>query len=458
MTAAGPGLSERITRARRIGTTFARIYVGIRVNRFLARRVAPSDMQERWSRFHAESAESIYQAAIELRGLILKGCQFLGSRADVLPREYVEVLSRLQDRVPPRSFSTVRRTVEQELGRELDELFSSFDRKPIASASLAQVHRAITLDGRVVAVKVQYPEIAGLVRSDLANLRLLFRTVARIERDFDLMPLVDELGDVVPRELDFVNEGRNAERIAGFFAERSDIVTPRIHWDLSSERVLVMELMQGVKISDADGLAEAGVDPNDVARILVEAYCEQILARGFFHADPHPGNLMVQGSGDALRLVFLDFGLAKELPPDFRSAVLAFAGALIRGDATAMARALVELGFETRDGKVASLAELAAYLLHAAQQVRAQAHLDPELAERLRHELPDRIRENPVVRIPSHLVLIARVIGLLSGLARTLGTRVDLVQAVLPYILPRPAATPAEDQFSGSDRRDSKST
>jgi predicted unusual protein kinase regulating ubiquinone biosynthesis (AarF/ABC1/UbiB family) len=271
------------------------------------------------------------------------------------------------------------------------------------------------------------------------------------------MPLVDELGEVVPLELDFVNEGRNAEQIEGFFADRSDIAVPRIHWDLSSERVLVMELMEGIKISDADGLTKAGIDPNDVARILVEAYCEQILARGFFHADPHPGNLLVQGEGGAPRVIFLDFGLAKELPGDFRAAVLTFAGALIRGDATAMAGALVELGFETRDGTVASLAELASFILHAAQQVRAQAHLDPQLAERLRDEIPDRIRENPVVRVPSHLVLIARVIGLLSGLTRTLGTKIDLVRAILPYVLPA-AAPAANDQSAGSGRSDSKST
>ncbi len=439
---AEPSLAERISRARRIGTTFTRIYMGVRVNRFLARRVAPTDMSERWSRFHRESAESIYEAAIELRGLILKGCQFLGSRADVLPREYVEVLSALQDRVPPKPFATVRETVEAELGRPLDTIFSSFEREPIASASLAQVHRATTLDGRVVAVKVQYPEIARLVRSDLSNLRLLFRTVARVERDFDLMPLVDELAEAVPLELDFVNEGRNAERVAGFFAERDDIAVPHIHWDLSSERLLVMELVEGAKVSDAAALAKADIDPNDVSRVLVEAYCEQILIRGFFHADPHAGNMLVQASPGGPRLVFLDFGLAKELPADFRQGVVDFAAALLRGDATAMATSLVELGFETRDGKVSSLADLADFILATAQRIRTQAHLDPELAERLRDEIPDRIRENPLVRIPSHLVLIARVIGLLSGLTRTLGTRIDLVGAILPYVLPRPPKPP----------------
>ena len=434
--------SQRIHRARRIGTTFGRIYLGIRTHRFLEDRLRPADMKRRWERFHQQSAESIYDAAVELRGLILKGCQFLGSRADVLPPQYVKVLSRLQDRVPPRSFATVRETVERELGRPLEELFADFERRPIASASLAQVHRATTRDGRDVAVKVQYPEIAALVRSDLANVRFLFRAVGWLERDFDVMPLVDELATNVPRELDFVNEGRNAERMGEIFSARDDLGVPAIHWDLSSERVLVMERVEGIKVSDVAALEAAGVDRSAVMRILVEAYCEQVLVHGFFHADPHPGNLLVQPRPEGPRVVFLDFGLTKELPPDFRKGVVDFIGALVQGEPAEMARALVELGFETRDGSVASLSELAGFVLHAAQQVRAKAHLDPDFAARLREEIPQRVRENPIVRIPSHLVLVGRVLGLVSGLSRTLESRVDLLRAILPYVAGMPPAPP----------------
>ncbi|MGH0031778.1 MAG: ABC1 kinase family protein [Myxococcota bacterium] len=434
---------ERIFRARRIGTTFGRIYLGARANRFVADRLAPRDMDRRWARFHRESAEAIYETAVELRGLILKGCQFLGGRADVLPPQYVEVLSRLQDRVPPHDFATVRGTVEAELGRPLEELFAEFDRAPLASASLAQVHRATTHDGRDVAVKVQYPEIASLVRGDLANVRFLFRAVGWLERDFDVMPLIDELSANVPRELDFVNEGRNAERMAEQFGPRTDLAVPSIHWDLSSERVLVMEHVDGIKVSDAEGLAAAGIDRSAVMRILVEAYCEQLLVHGFFHADPHPGNLLVQPTDQGPRVVFLDFGLTKELPPDFRKGVVDLLSALVRGDPAEMARALVELGFETRDGKVASLAELAAFILDAAQQIRAKAHLDPEFAAQLREEIPERVRQNPIVRIPSHLVLVGRVIGLVSGLSRTLESEVDLLRAILPYVAGVPPASPA---------------
>jgi ubiquinone biosynthesis protein len=427
--------SERLYRAQRIGTTFGRTYLGIRTHRFIANRLRPPDMAERWSKLHLASATSIYETAVELRGLILKACQFLGTRADVLPPEYVRVLSRLHDRVPPRPFEVVAGVIEAELGRPLRELFASFERAPVAAASLAQVHRATRRDGREVAVKVQYPEIGALVRSDLASLRFLFRTVTYLEREFDLMPLIEELQSAVPRELDFENEGRNAERIAAFFEGRPEIHVPRIHWDLSSRRVLVMDYEPGIKVSDAAALRGAGVDVDRVAEILVSAYCEQILARGFFHADPHPGNLLVQPLASGPRLVFLDFGLAKELPEGFRAGVLEFAAALLRGDPEAMAAAMARLGFETRHGDAAGLLDIARFVLDAAQSVRAQAHVDRELAEQLRAELPRRIRENPLVRVPSHLVLVGRVVGLLSGLTRSLETRADLVRAILPYAL-----------------------
>lgn len=432
----GLSAGERLHRARRIGTTFGRVYLGIRTHRFLAKHVRPADMAERWSRQNRQSAEAIYETAIELRGLILKGCQFLGGRADVLPREYVEVLSRLQDRVPPHGFDVVRERVEAELGRPLEEIFRDFEPEPIASASLAQVHRAVRHDGRVVAVKVQYPEIEALVRGDLRNLRTLFRAAGLLERDFDLMPLIDELATEMPRELDFANEGRNAETIGAYFADREDIGVPAIHWDLSTRRVLVMEFIEGIKVSDVSALRAAGLDTDRVAQILIDAYCEQLLVRGFFHADPHPGNLLVQRDDNGEpRLVFLDFGLAKKLPARFRHAVLEFAGALLQGNADAMGKALLELGFETRDGSAETLSEMARFVLYAAQEMRAQRHVDRELAERIRSELPDQIRQNPLVRVPTHLVLVGRVIGLLSGLARTLETRIDLVATILPYAL-----------------------
>jgi len=429
------GPVERLRRARRIGTTFGRVYLGIKANQFIQRRLRPPDMRERWSRFNRQSAESIYDAAIDLRGLILKGCQFLGARADVLPREYVEVLSRLQDRVPPKSFAVVRRTIEAELGRPLEEIFRRFEPTPIAAASLAQVHEAELHGGERVAVKVQYPEIESLVRSDLANLRMLFRAVGVFERDFDLMPLLDELGEYLPRELDFVNEARNAATVSNFFVGRDEVVVPRVHDALTTRRVLVMEFMPGIKITDVEALRAAGVDPNQVVQMLVEAFCRQILTHGFFHADPHPGNLLVQPEGP--RLVLLDFGLTKDLPPHFREGIVAFALAMLADDPAKLGEALVALGFETRDGRPEGLHEIARFFLGFAKRFRDQAHADPKMLEELGDEIPEMVRQNPIVRVPNHVVLLGRVLGLLSGTSRSLGSRVDLLRTILPYALGR---------------------
>ena len=431
---------ERVYRARRIGTTFGRVYLGIKANQLVQARWHPADMRERWSRFNRRSAESIYDAAVELRGLVLKGCQFLGSRSDVLPREYVEVLSKLQDRVPPKPFSVVRRTVERELRRPIEDVFEEFSVSPIASASLAQVHAARLRGGERVAVKVQYPEVAALVRSDLANLRLLFRAIDVIERKIDLMPLIDELGTHVPRELDFVSEADNAERSAKQLSQRTDVRIPRIHREWTTRRVLVMEFVDGIKITDVAALRAAGIDVQRVVQTLIEVYCEQVLVHGFFHADPHPGNLLVE-PGTA-RLVMLDFGLAKELPPGFREAVVRVAAALLKDDADGLAAALFDMGFETRTGARGALAPAARFFLDFAARFREQPFVNPRMFEQLGEEMPEMIPQNPIVRVPSHIVLIGRVLGLLSGVSRSLGSRADLLRTLLPYALGQRGAAP----------------
>ena len=430
---------QRIERARRIGVAVGRVYLGLKTNQVLARGLPRAQMQERWSRFHRESAEAVYDAAVELRGLILKSCQYLGARADLMPPEWVAVLERLQDRVPPRDLPVVRRVVETELGRSLEGVFRRFDPEPIASASLAQVHEAVLRDGRRVAVKVQYPEIAELVHTDLANLRALFRAIDWLEGDFDLTALVDEMGRYVPRELDFLSEASHAERAASIFAERDDIHVPHIVREFTTRRVLVMEFIDGIKITDRARLDAAGVDVARVMRSLVEAWCEQVLVHGFFQADPHPGNLLVEPNG---RLVLLDFGLAKELPPEFRAKSLALVLALLRRDPDEMAGVLEELGFAARDGSRAALVSLAKIGIAIATELATTGSIGPDRLESIGEELVAKARANPLIRIPSHMVLLGRTLGLLSGLARTLDAGVDPMQIVLPYLVGSLPAAP----------------
>jgi predicted unusual protein kinase regulating ubiquinone biosynthesis (AarF/ABC1/UbiB family) len=433
---------QRMERARRIGVTVGRVYLGLKANQVLARGLTREQMRDRWQRFHRDSAEAVYDAAVELRGLILKSCQYLGARADLMPREWVEVLARLQDRVPARDLPTVRRIVESELGRPLEAVFQRFEPRPVASASLAQVHEAVLRDGRRVAVKVQYPEVAELLHSDLANLRALFRAIDWLEGDFDLSALVEEMGRHVPRELDFLSEARSAERVSEIFEGRSDIHVPRIHREWTTRRVLVMEFIDGIKITDRSALEAAGVDVPRVVRTLMEAWCEQVLVHGFFQADPHPGNLMVEPSG---RLVLLDFGLAKELPADFRVQTLTLLTALLRRDPEAMADALMAQGFATRDGARDSLVSLSRVGLTIAAELALHGSLDPQRLEAIGEELLAEVRGTPLVRVPSHIVLLGRTLGLLSGLARELDAGVDPLHVVFPYVVgtmtPAPVAS-----------------
>jgi len=292
----------------------ARIYAGYKRIQ-VWRRLGMGGDDATLVRQHRRSAEATYDMATRLEGLPIKVCQFLGSRADILPDEYVEVLSRLQDKVPSRPAALMREVVERELGAPIADVFATFDDVPIASASLAQVHRARLHDGRDVAVKIQYPEIAGLVATDIRNFGFLVGILARLEPNFDFRVLVDEVTKLVPLELDFLNEASNAERMAKHLVGRADVFVPPIVREHSTGRLLVSEFAPGVRLTDIVGMERMGVDPKDVARRVSEIFTEMILVHGFFHGDPHPGNILVQPGP---RLVLLDFGLAKELPSDFR--------------------------------------------------------------------------------------------------------------------------------------------
>ncbi len=422
-----------LTRARRFAAQtalVARVYAGYKVLQGL-RRLGVPDGDARWSRHHRRSAEAAYRLATRLEGLPIKVCQLLGTRADLLPAEYVEVLSRLQDQVPPRRLATLRPMIEADLGRPLEDVFADFAPEPIASASLAQVHRArLRADGRDVAVKIQYPEIAELVDIDLQNFGFLVGVLARLEPTFDFRVVLDEVRKYVPLELDFVHEAGNAERMAACLANRPDVFVPGIVREWTTRRVLVMEFAPGVRVTDVDALRARGLDPHAVARRLLDVFTEQLLVHGFFHADPHPGNVLVQDDG---RLVLLDFGLAKELDAGFRAGIARLVLALMGGEPATVAAAFRELGFRTRDPSDESLATLGeAFLGWALKNGRSYA--DPEMIARFSEEMPERMKANPLVQVPGDVLLIGRMMGLLSGIGKQLGEPVDVGAVLLPYL------------------------
>lgn len=435
---------SRVVRFLRTGSTLARVFLGYKAIT-LAERFRGHDWAEaKRQSHHARSAQRVYDTALALEGLLIKTGQFLGARPDVLPEEYVAVLSRLHDEVPPDPFPVIRQVIEAELGRPLDDIFAEFSEQRIAAASLAQVHRARLHDGRVAAVKVQYPAIRHIVQIDLANLSFFIGVLNRIDKSIDYTFVADELRANIPKELDFINEGRNAERMARDFADDPAILVPAIYWEHTTERVLTMEYMDGIKITDVQALQAAEIDTRAVARLLTECYARQVLRHGFFHADPHPGNLFVRPGP---QLVFVDFGQAKELTPEFRRSFAMFTKAILDSQDDTMAEALRSLGFRTKqddhDGYVA-LGN--AYMGDVVRSGYGETgYMDLETANQSYEEIVRLVKQNPLTAMPPEMLMVGRVFGLLSGLSKHLDARTDFREVFGPFLEERSVAAEAAD-------------
>ncbi|HXR25937.1 MAG TPA: AarF/UbiB family protein [Candidatus Binataceae bacterium] len=423
------GIVVRAYRFASVITLALRIYLPYKAIQLWSRLTKDGRKEARYRRQDRHAARALYRASIRLEGLLIKASQFIATRADILPNEWVSTLAGLHDRVPPRPFETIRAQIEHELGRPLEAIFAEFSPVPIAAASLAQVHAARTIDGRRCAVKVQYPRIEAIVNADLRNLEFTLRLLAWVEPDFDFRVIAREILKYIPMELDFVNEARNSEIIAANFAQRRDVVIPHIYRELTTRRVLTMELVDGIRVTDLDALEQAGIDKHEVAQKLIEIFTQQILRDGFFHADPHPGNILVQPGP---RIVLLDFGLAKDFPPAFRDAMVRLTFAILSTNRDAIISAFHDLGFRTRDGSPETLLMLANVFLGNSVK-RNRAYADRELIEEFSDELPRTLRANPIVEVPADVLLVNRVMGLMSGLGKTLDSQVNLFTTLMPY-------------------------
>ncbi len=434
-----PGLATRAWRFINVVWLAARIYVGYKSIQLWTRYVSERNRQALFRRQDLRAARALYGAAVRLEGLLRKASQFIATRADILPDEWVSTLAGLHDRVPPRPFGIVRRQIESELKQPLESIFAEFDEAPLASASLAQVHAARLHDGRRCAVKVQYPGIEGIVRADLRNLTLVLKWLAWLERDFDFRVVMREILKYIPMELDFEHEAENARLIRRNFASCEDVVVPEVYPEFTTRRVLTMELVEGIKISDVAALERASIDKRAVAQKLIDRFCDMILRDGFFHADPHPGNILVQPGP---RIVFLDFGLAKDFPVHVREGMVRLTFAILISDRDGIIKAFRDLGFRTRDGSPETLLALADLFL--GQTLRNnKAYADKELVEKFSDELPRALRANPIVEVPGDVLLVNRVMGLLSGLGKTLDSQVNLFATLMPYaqrLMPAEAA------------------
>ena len=410
-------------RTARVARTAASVWGMYRVPQFMRKRLGRPEPQDLGST-HERAAKEILDLALELRGVNIKLCQVMSTRSDVFPPAFVRVLKSCHDAVPPREFAVVKAVVERELRRPLSAVFCEFDETPLAAASLAQVHRARLCDGTVVAVKVQYPDIEDIVRIDLANMRRICSVYERVDpQPLALTPLVQELTEHLALELDFVREVENADRIRKIFAGDATVAIPSVHREWSTRRLITMELVEGIKVTDVDALRKAGLDLREVVQSLMSVYVRMIMAAGFFQADPHPGNVFVRRDG---QIVLMDFGLCKELPDGFGLGLFELMFSMMTMNEAAMIRAFQELGFRTKTGDTSTFIELAKRMLRRSGTGRFEG----EFTEGMTDELFDAVRENPVVEVPTHFVLVGRAFSLLSGIAHTLGHRANVLAAM----------------------------
>lgn len=413
---------NRVYRFLRAGLTLVAAvlrYLSLRVRRWIP-GLRPTERS--WQKAHAKTGQAIYHLATRMGGGFVKLGQVVGARADVMPAALIDPLRGLHDKVPPRPFATLRGHVERELGRPIDEVFDEVAEQPIAAASLAQVHAARLKSGEKVVIKIQYPEARRLFPVDLGSMRRAVRAVRWLAR-VDLRPLADELRNQVCLELEFDREARSTERIRATFAGDPRIRIPIVHRALSTERLLVLELLEGTPLTDLDSLRARGVDLRAVAGSVANLYATMIFEHGFFHGDPHPGNILVAPDGKTI--VLLDFGLAKELPPGFADGAAAMIVKGMSGDVDGAVAAARSIGFELA-GDPAAFQDLIRALM--GDNDRARNALDS-------------LRSVSMKGIPSDFAIIGRAFILLNGLSHRLAPGERLIAgAVARHLMPRVSA------------------
>jgi predicted unusual protein kinase regulating ubiquinone biosynthesis (AarF/ABC1/UbiB family) len=308
-------------------------------------------MQARRERVHRRNAQRLYEGLQKLRGVYIKFGQLISLMNTVLPQAYAEELEDLQDQVPPHPYAEIEQAFLEAVGKRPHEVFARFEEKPIAAASLAQVHRATLKTGEEVVVKILYPNVPKLVKVDM----FVMRQSLKMSRPFfpvaSLDRVMDQLQDLLQRETDYLHEARCLERMAQNFSDEPDVLFPKVHWELTSKRVLVMSYEQGIKMTRLEELTAAGIDRRELATKLAFIFCRQLFVHRFFQADPHPGNFFVQSGPRGPRIVLLDFGTATEPHPNLVNGLMDALCGLVMKDEELCLRGLERMGFMSKAGK-----------------------------------------------------------------------------------------------------------
>jgi len=402
------------------------------------RRIGLRGLPQRTAdRRYSRWARRFRELATNLGGVWIKVGQFLSSRVDVLPASVTMELAALQDEVAPEPLTAVREVVEAEFGMPLEACFRAFDSQPLASASLGQVHRAMLEDGSRVVVKVQRKNIDDLIATDLAALAVVIAWLKRyrpIARRADLDALLDEFSRTLWEEVDYLAEAENARRFAEIFAEDPEVRMPRVYAERTTRRVLTLEDVYFIKITDYPAIEAAGVSLSEVARRLFRTYLQQIFEVGFFHADPHPGNLFVEPLEEGWRLVFVDFGMAGQLSPQNKQGLRDLAIAVATQDLDRLMRSYQTLGVLLPGADIGRIreAERAVFDRFWGMSMRELTSVDFREMHDFALEFRDLIYELPF-QVPSNLIFLGRCVAILSGMCTGLDPDFNLFQELLPF-------------------------
>lgn len=422
-------------------TTFRVIggYLWLRLKaRFLGR-----DYYDRKVRgLHVRSARRVARTLLSLQGLFIKVGQLISVMTNFLPEEFRRGLEQLQDRVPARPYASVARRIRVELGGDPHELFAAFEERPIASASLGQVHRATTKDGRRVAVKVQHAGIDEVVRRDLKTIRRILDIIHWFFPVENLDEYHAQIREMVAQELDFTCEAEHIRRIARNFRDEPRVRFPEVLPELSTRGILTTSFCEGVNVSHLDELDRMGVDRKQLAHLLITTYCQMIFVDGVYHADPHPGNILVQADSS---VTFLDFGAVGTLSPVMRQGIPEFLEGVIRRNTEQIIGALRRMGFiaVAADDTVAER-----IIEHFHKRLQEEVHIDSLNLKDVKFD-PNAVFRNLTdlsnlgvslrdlsssFHVPRDWVLLERTLLLLMGLCTQLDPETRPMEIIYPYI------------------------